>query len=271
MFDTLSIKEFSKLTGIESSTLRYWENIGLFTPYARNPTNNYRHYSTEQLPALNFVTTLCDLDVPNKTICDIKNARTPKLIIELFDEHAHHLNKQLYNLSHRYSVMQIRRELMLQGLEADINELSIQEMPAMAISIRSRNEGSEKQTFLEHISETALNRVNLSFPVAGYHESIEAFTLNPGSPDYFISIDPHGTDKKKASEYLVGYAMGNYGEVGDVHNRLSAFIRDNKLFPVGPVYTIYLHDEICTENPDNYLVQICVEIFIKIFDKIKEP
>ena len=71
----LSIYEFSKLSGIESSTLRYWDEIGLFPPIERSSENNYRYYSPQQMVAVNFIKVLSSIDVPLKTIRETADSR----------------------------------------------------------------------------------------------------------------------------------------------------------------------------------------------------
>jgi len=68
MKNQLTIKEFSELSGIDASTLRYWDEIGLFSPAHRNTENNYRYYAPTQIIAINFITVLSRLNIPLKTI-----------------------------------------------------------------------------------------------------------------------------------------------------------------------------------------------------------
>jgi len=86
MSTVLSIQEFSKISGIESSTLRYWDELGLFSPLARNPETNYRYYNTAQLLALNFVTVLSDLGFPLKTIAKLREERDPEKLLDLLEK-----------------------------------------------------------------------------------------------------------------------------------------------------------------------------------------
>lgn len=45
----LSIGEFSKVCGVSTKTLRYYDEIGLIHPDEINPENGYRYYSIGQL------------------------------------------------------------------------------------------------------------------------------------------------------------------------------------------------------------------------------
>jgi len=264
MTETLSIHEFSKISGVESSTLRYWDEIGVFSPVMRNPENNYRHYSPAQLLALNFVTTLSDLEIPLKTIAKLREDRDPENFLELLEKQERQMDMEMRNLRQRYSIIHARRELINMGIKVDVNSISVLHLEERAMILWPRNEYNEGDTFLQplaaFISHTGEQHINLSFPVAGRHDSMESFAKAPGRPDNFLSIDPIGTYTRKAGDYLVGYARGNYGEIGDLPERMIAYAKENSLNTSGPVYSMYLHEEICTKDPENYLCKCSIAV-----------
>ncbi|MCL2045931.1 MAG: MerR family transcriptional regulator [Oscillospiraceae bacterium] len=262
--DYLSIQEFSKLSGVEASTLRYWDVIGLFSPLIRNPDNNYRYYSTVQLLALNFVATLSELEIPLKTIASLREDRDKENLLDLLEKQEKLMDMEMRNLRMRYSIIHARRELINFGSKVDETEISINKKDELAMFLWPQNEYSEGDTFLEplaaHLDWTRENHINLSFPVGGYHNDMDSFQKSPGQPNRFISIDPVGSHVQKAGDYLVGYARGYYAQLGDLPDRMNAYAAANSLSLVGPVYTIYLLEEFCTAEPQEYLAQCSVEI-----------
>jgi len=260
MDDYLSIQEFSKLSGVESSTLRYWDEMGLFSPMMRNPDNNYRYYSTVQLLALNFVTTLSDLELPLKTIADLREERTPEKLMDLLDKQEKRMDMEMRNLRQRYSIIHARRELINTGLRTvDSDEISVQRKEALTMFLWPRNEYKEGDTFIEAladlVSSTGDYHINLSFPVGGYFDNIEALISAPNKPNHFISIDPIGFHIQKAGDYLVGSVRGYYGDLGDLPERMAAYAREHSFNINGPVYVTYLFEEISTKDPSQYLAQ----------------
>jgi len=264
MNDTLSIQEFSKIAGIESSTLRYWDEIGIFSPITRDPENNYRHYSTAQLLALNFVTTLSSLDIPLKTIAELRDDRDPEGFLELLQRLEKEMDMEMRDLRQRYSIVHARRDLISMGIKIEEAAISVMHLEDRAMILWPRNEYEEGSTFLDplsaYISHTGEQHINLSFPVAGRHDNMESFIRAPGRPDNFLSIDPIGTYTRKAGDYLVGFARGYYGEVGDLPDRMMAYAEENSLNLTGPVYTMYLLEEICTIDPSQYLAKCSIAI-----------
>jgi len=264
MDDYLSIQEFSKLSGIESSTLRYWDEIGIFTPLKRHPDNNYRYYSTAQLLALNFVTTLSELEIPLKTIAELRKERDPENFLDVLERTEHQMDMEMRRLRLRYSIIHARRELINLGVKVDENSLSVMQLDEKAMILWPKNEYKEGDTFIEPLSafvaRTSEHHINLSFPVCALHLSMDSFCAAPGRPDHFVSIDPTGMYTRKAGEYLVGYARGYYGEIGDLPERMKSYAKENSLNIVGPVFTIYLHEEISTKDQSQYLAQCSIAV-----------
>ena len=264
MNDTLSIQEFSRISGVESSTLRYWDELGLFTPLVRNPENNYRYYSTAQLLALNFVTTLSELEIPLKTIAELRKDRDPQELLEILEKLEHIMDMEMRDLRTRYSIIHTRRELINMGMRIDITKVSIELLDEKTMIMWPRNEYKDGETFIQplafHVSQITDHRINLSFPVAGYHDNFDSFAKAPDCPNHFLSIDPIGNYTRKAGEYLVGYSRGYYGEVGDVAERMQKYVEENSLKFIGPVFSMFLHEEFCTKDPSQYLGQYSVAV-----------
>ena len=264
MKDFLTVQEFSKLSGVEVSKLRYWDDIGLFSPITRNPENNYRCYSLVQILALNFVTTLSDLEFPLKTIAELRKERSPEKFLKLLEKQEKRLDMELRQLRIRSSIIHARRELINYGLSVDGAQVSVLHRDDKDIILWPRNEYHEEDTFIEpltaFVSQTGEHHINLSFPVGGYHESMETFMEAPNRPENFFSIDPTGTHTREAGDYLVGFSHGFYGDFGDLPERMASYAKENKLTVSGPVYTMYLHDEICAQEPSGYLAQSCVAV-----------
>ena len=264
MKDLLSIQEFSKLTGVESSTLRYWDEIGIFSPIKRNPENNYRYYSIAQVLALNFITTLSHLKIPLKTIGELRKDRDPENLLNVLEKKERQMDMELRELRLRSSIIHARQELIRYGLKVDEEQVSVLHREEKALILWPRNEYNEEDTFIDPlaalINQSRDHHVNLSFPVGGYWSNMESFMREPSRPEHFFSIDPTGTHMRKAGNYLIGFARGYYAEMGDLPERMEAYAKENSLTVSGPVYTMYLHEEISTQDPSQYLAQSCVAV-----------
>ena len=264
MKEYLSVKEFSRLSGIENTTLRYWDEIGLFSPAKRDPENNYRYYTPQQVIAVKFITVLSHLDVPLKAIAKMEIERNPEKIMDLIEQRESILDMEMRRLREAYSIIHTRRELIKFGMKVDLSKVSVCRLEEKAIILGPPCEFQEGQPFYEPFTRFCRQaeelRVNLGYPIGGYHAGMETFLKAPGQPDHFFSMDPTGNKKRAAGEYLVGYTRGYYGKFGDLPARMAAYAEEHALSLIGPVYTIYLHDEICIRDHAQYLSQLSVAV-----------
>jgi DNA-binding transcriptional MerR regulator len=288
MKDFLSIKEFSRMAKIEQTTLRYWNDIGVVAPAKRSEENNYRYYSPEQIIGVNFVSVLSSLGVPLKQIGEVQSARSPEKILNLISQQERLIDLELSRLRQCYSVIHTRRKLITLGLHAlngfaakdgtavnwgegtdemlimDPSGIALINMDAWGYIMGPRNDWTDVEEFyvpFMHFCEEADDlRINLNFSIGAVHDDWAGFAANPGKPDNFISLDPIGNKKKKAGKYVIGFVHGYYGQFGTLADSMEVFIKKHGLEVEGPAYTIYLLDEICQEDPDDYLAMVCVAV-----------
>ena len=261
----LSIKEFSEMSGLEQSTLRYWDDIGLFRPAYRNMENGYRFYSPEQIILINFIKVLSNLHVPLKTIANVSENRSPETILRLMEQQEEILDAQLSRLHASYSTIHTLRDIIRQGIDVpDTAHISVQSLDAMPIVLGPQDEDKEGlnfyRSFVRFCQHAKENRINLNNPIGGYYESLERFLETPSVPSRFFSVDPCGHDVRAAGKYIVGYAQGYYSQLDEAALRLDEFAARQDLEAKGPVYVIYLRDEISEKNTSDYLAQVCVAL-----------
>jgi len=282
MKEYLSIKEFARFSRIEQTTLRYWDDIGLFSPSRRDPANNYRYYSPEQIIAVKFIAVLSELNVPLKTIANIEQERDPENTIELISKRERQLSLELLKIQEQFTILHTRRRLIEEGLRAikehDLDftdeEKKSKESKKVAIQIAFKEEltylvgppnnfvvsGEFYESFINFCTKADDFRIKLSLPIAGRHSRFENFLKMPGGPDNFVSLDPRGNRVSPAGNYLTAYVRGFYGQLENVNTEMLAYAKEHDLKLVGPVYTEYLHDEICLRDPIDYLARISVRI-----------
>jgi len=259
----LSIKEFSALTGTNQSTLRYYDEIGLLPP-SKRAENNYRLYSPVQIQTLNFISVLAELGVPLSTIKELSEHRTPEHVLQLLAQQEKMLDDQLRKIRTNYSIIHIFRDNIQSGLWANENEFIVQEMPEQNFILGQENHYEENdefhKPFIQFCKDSFRNRINLNFPIGGWHKNMSHFLKKASQPMRFFSLDPYGNDKRKSGKYLVGYYRAYYGVFNDFPQRMKNYADEHKLLFKGPVYVKYLLDEISIAKEDEYLAQVSVEV-----------
>jgi DNA-binding transcriptional MerR regulator len=261
--DLLSIKEFAEFAGIKQSALRYYDEIGVFSPASRGE-NNYRYYSPIQITTIKLINVLTELGIPLSQIKEMGKGRTPKRAMELLAQQEQNLDTQLLQLQAAYAVIHAFRSNIQNGLLAGEQEITLQEMAQQPMVLGPENDfGDDKyffKTFIRFCNSAQYSRINLNFPVGGYFSTLESFLQSPSRPTNFYSQDPGGTFKKAAGKYLVGYTRGYYGQFGNLPERMLAYAGEHNLVCHGPVYEIYLLDEISISDTDQYLSQISIPV-----------
>ena len=257
----ITVKEFSEFTGVNQSTLRYYDKIGLLLP-AKRGENDYRYYAPLQRTTLNFIRVLISPSVPIAEIRDMVNEREPENVIELLRRQEAILDKKLHELRTAYSIMHVYHKNIRNGLMGDAGDVRVEELGGMQYILGPANDFGDHDDYYEpykHFCNSADElKINLNYPVGGYHENMGAFLTEPNRPDRFFSIDPTGTCTRMAGQYLVGYSRGYYGHFGDLPQKMNAFAEEHALFLKGPVYVVYLLNEICIKDPEQLLSRISV-------------
>jgi len=264
--DLLSIKQFSEFSGIKQSVLRYYDEINLFNPVHRGE-NGYRYYSPQQLITVKHINVLNALNTTLKDIGDMSKNRTPQGILNLLHKQECKFDEEMRRLQIAYSITHIFRGLIQTGISATENEMLVCKMEKMSIDLGPYNAfGDNKlfyETFIDFCKVSKNMKINLSYPVGGYFEGIEDFEKNPSQPTRFFSIDPTGDSEKEEGDYLVGYTRGYYGDMGDVPQKFKDYADEHDLIFNGPIYVIYLLDEMSIRESKQYLAQVSVPVKYK--------
>jgi DNA-binding transcriptional MerR regulator len=260
------IKEFAELVEMPVSTLRHYDRSGVFHPsqHGIELENKYRFYDPMQITSIKMISVLTEIGVPLGKIKELTQDRTPIELIKLLSESKERVADEARFLHEAHTVISTFLDLMIEGISARETDISVREMPEVQIILGGENRFEEGTSFhREYIrfrKDAHEPLLNMSYPVGGYWESIEAFMASPSRPSRFFSLDPKGCEKKSAGLYVNGYARGYYGQVGDLPQRIKAFAQKNKLIFTGEVYGIYLFDEISTKDPKDYLLRISAAV-----------
>jgi len=260
--DLLTIKKFSEVTGVTQATLRHYDQAELFQPVMRSDSG-YRFYSVRQAVAMNFINVLKSVNVPMKEIGVIKKDKSPEMMLEFLRKQEFKLNQELYRLQQAYAIIHTYREIIQEGINANEHEITVCQKSATPIEIGPVNDFSSGyfyESFFGFLKQMIDSKVDPAYPAGGVYEDMDAFVNTPGQPTKYFAYVPAGKDKKAAGQYLVAYTRGYYGNLGDAPARMLAYARENELDFAGPVYEMYLHDEITVDDYDQFLIQVSVMV-----------
>lgn len=104
----LSIGEFSKICGVSTKTLRYYDEIGLIHPDEINPENGYRYYSIGRLKKMLLINRLKSFHFSLEEIKVILEQEEEKLYTALHRKR-NELQEKLHDLE--YTLKQISTDI----------------------------------------------------------------------------------------------------------------------------------------------------------------
>jgi DNA-binding transcriptional MerR regulator len=262
----LNVTEFAKLVGITAEALRHYDRKDIFKPakYGNEFDNKYRLYDPTQITTIKMIRVLTEIGVPLHTIKELSQNRTPEKLMKLLSKHQGIIADELRFLQDTFLVISTFLELLTDGISAMESEISVSEQPEKQIILGDVNDFSDSvgfyREFISFCNVMHEPTLNLAFPVGGYFESMDEFLHHPSLPTRFFSLCPNGREKKAAGLYLIGYTRGYYGQTNDLPGKLTEFAKKNGLVCNGPVYQLYLFDEMSIVDKDQYLLQVSVSV-----------
>jgi DNA-binding transcriptional MerR regulator/effector-binding domain-containing protein len=259
----LSIKEFAEYTGVKQHILRHYDDIGVFSPVERG-ANGYRYYSPQQITALNMVNVYLGVKAMHREIGEFNQNRSPQSTLDFLRQQGRKIDAELSRLHDAYAILHLYESLISEGLTADEDQLLLRECPELPLFLGPVNQfatdGQFYSDFIDFCRTARSGGINLSYPIGGLYQDIDSFTAAPDQPTRFFSTSPHGSQTKPAGRYLVGYARGYYGALQGLPQRLSQYAAEQGLRLDGPVYVLYVLDEVSVADPNQFLAQASVRV-----------
>jgi DNA-binding transcriptional MerR regulator len=263
----LSIGQFANLTGVSKSTLMYYDKVGIFRPQERG-ANNYRMYAPNQLTTINQIRVMSALGMPIKMMRRVVKSRNPEKISEMIRESLHDIDAQIKWLETSKQLAETICDLIDMGVEVEksgeVHGICVKFMDALNIWVGEKNEWDSEGNFYERFSKflnLSKNKgYNPAFPIGGLFESLPAYVENSSLPDRFFYVNPGGKELRPEGNYLMGYSYGYYGESGDLAARMNEYANEHGIETVGPVYNVYLLDEVSVADPSKYLMRASVRV-----------
>jgi DNA-binding transcriptional MerR regulator len=264
--DYLSTKEFAEIVGVTTETLRHYARIGLLEPAktVEKVKNKYYLYSPTQITTIKMIKVLSEIGVKLETIRTLAENRTPEGMLKLLHKHENIVADEMRFLHKVSSVIGTFHSLLSEGISATESEFTMSEVHERNIILGKANDfrGSTGffREYVRFCNSEQEPKLDLSYPIGGYFENMDIFLNEPSQPSRFFTIDPNGRDIIPQGLYLQGFTRGYYGVTGDLPERMVAFAKKNSLVFTGPVYNIYLFDEVSVTDPTQYLLQISAAV-----------
>ena len=248
MKEYLNVGEISSLFGLNVQTMHYYERIGLFVPAARTESG-HRKYAVDQIYQLSSIRYLRRMGYSIEEIREFLEERTPDETIRRLKEHSLRLQQQVEELQRLDDAIERKiRYIEHKRENLDTDRIEIRWFPERwYIPI-----GSENQLFGEE--EFYL------FPTIAFYEK-EGKRFGG-----YVDLGIDGLKKPvagraasdlrsiPAGDYLVGYHVGAYEEIGPSFERMRA-ARPDLTFR-DTVVNFNIIDQFVERDPDKYITEI---------------
>ncbi len=118
--DLLCITDVSKMFGISSKTLRYYENVGILKPI-RMENNKYRYYDKNAVERIKQILILRKMQISIKDIIRIYENEDMSIVVEVFVDQIHAIDEEVSALS---ELKRIVNEFLQTMLKNGITKIS---------------------------------------------------------------------------------------------------------------------------------------------------
>lgn len=266
-----SIGDISNIFNIPVSTLRYYNEIGLFKPIQTDPRTGYRYYSTEQFEQLSLIKYLKQVGVSLKEIKDIYEKINPNNYVQL-------LKKQRSKALQEYRKLQIlinKFTYRINEIEEarqckDLDTIRVKTFPVRNIlchheRIASRPELERSIRKLEKMAMAYIDKVGLTIAlddlIKGNFNEYNSIFVMPED-----SFDPEQTGMittLAAGEYACIYYRGKHNESSPYYEKLLDYIENHNYEICGDSVRLIIIDRIISRERESYLAEIQIPIIEK--------
>lgn len=153
--------------------VRYYEKLGLLHP-TRNPSNNYRQFSSDDVRVMSVIQELTRLHIPLSVICKLEQNRTVPSTLSLLHLEEDYIKKEIRDLKKIEKTIHSRISFIEKYYHnTPLNEFSIQHFPARKC-LKIIDGDIPIEDFDLHVSNL-VSSLGISVPVMGVSD---CYTLN---------------------------------------------------------------------------------------------
>lgn len=266
----LAIGEFSKICGVSTKTLRYYDEIGLIRPVEINTENGYRYYSIEQMKKMLFINRLktygfsldeikqlteYDEGQQEEELYKALNLKKLQLKNKLssINNTLNQLNGDILNLKGGKDIMSYLDNIGLELVETEkVNLLYIRRMFGEAEY--AEGYGKYYGELFERIAKDKLTMIGA--PLAVYHGTEYDPTGNDTELGIPVKEAVKGTRDFGGGLCVKSTIKGSYDQLTSAYAKIQEWTEKNGYEITAPPYDVYLTDPYKDTNIDEYVTEV---------------
>ena len=266
----LSIGEFSKICGVSTKTLRYYDEIGLIHPDEINHENGYRYYSIEQLKKMLFINRLKSYHFSLeeiKAILELEEDQSEEKLFSTLNRKRKEIQEKLNALG--YTLNQVSNDILnlekgipimsyLDNIEVQLVETKTMNILSIRQMMSSDDYAAGYGTYFSRLYEKiATEKLTLlGMPMTIYYSA----EYNPAGNDteFAIPIEEavKGTRELPGSLCAKSVLKGSYPELTSVYANLMKWIENEGYELTQPPYEVYVTDPNQATVPEDTVTEV---------------
>ena len=264
----LKIGEFSKLSRVSVRMLRHYDEIGLLKPAEIDCFTDYRYYREDQLPTVGRITALKDMGfsladiVRMLAVCDDRER-----LEQFFSARQRELQALSQDTARKLTLLDAARNRLRKG-ESMRYHVTMKTFPARyaatvhMILPRYEDEGEIWSTLMQETSRMHLVEADPCLCAVTYldgeykEENVEMMAWKTVKGSY---PDTEHVKFRTLPEVTVASCtfQGSYSQMTDVYAAVIAWMQENGYEPAGPMFNIYHISPHETQNPEEFVTEVC--------------
>lgn len=264
MSSLYKIKEISRLYGLCTDTLRYYEEQGLLSP--KRGANQYRMFSVQDIGTLNVIRSLRSLDVSLERIREYLESRTIASTLSLMEEEEGLIRSRIQALETQLEEVSRRKEALLADRRTADCHFSIKTCDARPCFQLNED------VILEHDIDFVLKKLEHRYEenihaigIKGFGARMDPEFLMKGIYNHFQSVfflsnwDSYSSVIPEG-DYASMYYWGEYERVEKLLSLFKKQVRDAGYEISGVPMEFYHIDTSDTKRQQEYLTEIQVRV-----------
>ena len=267
----LKIGEFSKLSRVSVRMLRHYDEIGLLKPAEIDRFTDYRYYREDQLPMVCRIAALKDMGFSLADIVKILEVYADREELErFFSARQEELEALSRDTAHKLTLLDAARKRLRkeEDMSYNVTVRTIPERYAATVRMtipRYEDEGAIWGVLAEETGRMKLVETDPCLCAVTYldgeykEENVEMMAWKTVKGSY---PDTEHVKFRTLPEETVASCVyqGGYTQIVDVYAAVVAWIEANGYEPAGPMFNIYHVSPHETQNPDEFVTEICYPV-----------
>ncbi|MFJ8527017.1 MerR family transcriptional regulator [Bacillus sp. NPDC094106] len=269
-----TIGEMAKMHNIPESTLRYYDEKGIFHPSIVDPQTNYRYYTIDQFSLLDTIKFLRQLNISLKEIKKYIDERNPTYALNLLEKQQEMMLKKQREIEYALAKMKRKIEMMKEATGSKVNHVIFKKLPKRKITALAIAPNITDDMFEYYIHSLQKNMKKIDDSVfsgdLGVTVSKEALFQNEFQSynRVFILLDympfqMATSDTIKEGMYACSYHHGPYEKTDETYKELLRGIEKEGYEVSGDAVELALIDWSVTENPEEQVTEIQIPVVKK--------